>query len=91
MAHLTEMELPRLKAKVKALSEEVQELKTDISQVRSVIELCLFIITSNKRVQSDLEIRRDVVISLQLCLWYQIPKKFNSNSYNYNFTKFHNT
>ena len=84
MAHLTEMELPRLKAKVKALSEEVQELKTDISQVRSVIELCLFIITSNKRVQSDSEIRRDVVISLQLCLWYQIPKKFNSNSYNYN-------
>ena len=41
MAHLTENELPRLKTKVKALSEEVQELKTDISQARYVIELKL--------------------------------------------------
>ena len=53
MAHLTENELPRLKTKVKALSEEVQELKTDISQARYVIELCPFIITGNECIQND--------------------------------------
>ena len=36
MADLTETELPRLKAKVKALSEEAQRLNTDISQASHI-------------------------------------------------------
>ena len=68
MAHLTENELPRLKTKVKALSEEVQELKTDISQARYVIELCLFIITGDRHVQNDSELRGDSGLSTCLFL-----------------------